>query len=502
MSILFRVIFISMFSFAYSDCVDLDQTACEAAADCAWHVHDGEAECEDLVHCDDLDTQAACDAEEDCDWHGDHCDAVVHCEDLNETACGLASDCTWHVHDGEAECEDAHGDIDCSQTDHFDGQGFALEYDETEVYSQLQGAIQGSLEVEVNNTKELAIHFLDASGTEIEIAESLLDCYPLVFNVTNASIISVEMESDDHDDHDHGDDDHEEHMGFDLTGLAVGTTTFTISIWHQGHADYTSLPVVVTVTEEMCSIAGDVNGSGTVNVADAVFLVYYILGSGTNATCGDMNDDGSIDINDIIAIINIILSDRSYSSIDAISSQLMISEDSLRLESDGFVQGIQLTLSHGSNFEIELAEALISEYKTIDNQTTLIIATDGSHSITDIATFKGDIVVESVHVVNQSGDVAVEQVIELSSIKVNVVGPNPFNPSTQLSIAMPEAGFLSVNVYNILGQKVATLVDGYMDANTVGHIVNFNASHLASGVYLVQAVSAGDISTQKLMLVK
>ena len=74
------------------------------------------------------------------------------------------------------------------------------------------------------------------------------------------------MESDDHDDHDHGDDDHEdddhedddheEHMAFDLTGLAVGTTTFTVSLWHQGHADYTSLPVLVTVTEEICPIMG------------------------------------------------------------------------------------------------------------------------------------------------------------------------------------------------------------------------------------------------------
>ena len=100
-----------MFSFAYSDCVDLDQTACEAAADCAWHVHDGVAECEDLVHCDDLNTQTACDAEEDCEWHVDHCDAAVHCEDLNETACGLATDCEWHVEtDGSAACEDDEGD--------------------------------------------------------------------------------------------------------------------------------------------------------------------------------------------------------------------------------------------------------------------------------------------------------------------------------------------------------------------------------------------------------
>ena len=44
MSILFRVIFISMFSFAYSDCVDLDQTACETATDCTWHADDNACE--------------------------------------------------------------------------------------------------------------------------------------------------------------------------------------------------------------------------------------------------------------------------------------------------------------------------------------------------------------------------------------------------------------------------------------------------------------------------
>ena len=272
---------------------------------------------------------------------------------------------------------------------------------------------------------------------------------------------------------------------------------------HQGHADYTSMPILVTVTEEVCPVLGDLNGSGVLNVADIVYVVNYILGTSTlDVTCGDMNNDGDINVSDVVAMINIILSDRVYTGIDAFEAKLMITEDSLTLESDGFVQGIQMTLSHGSNFDIDLSDAYISEYKTDGNETTLILVSDKSHSITDIATFNGDIRVESIHVVNQSGNVVVEQVIELSSINVNVVGPNPFNPSTQLSIAMPEAGFLSVNVYNLLGQKVATLVDNYMEANTTGHIVNFNASNLASGVYIVQAVTAGNVATQKIMLMK
>ena len=214
------------------------------------------------------------------------------------------------------------------------------------------------------------------------------------------------------------------------------------------------------------------------------------------------HDDGFLNVSDVISIVNIILADRSFGNEDAISSDLIINDDSIRLESDGFVQGVHIILSHNSKFKINLVDALISEFRTIDNMTNLIVVTDGSQSITDIATFEGDITIESVHVVNQSGDVNVEQVIELSSIEVKVVGPNPFNPSTQISVAVPEAGLVSVYVYNVLGQKVATLVDGYMDANISGHIINFNASHLASGVYLVQAISADKVATQKLMLLK
>ena len=248
---------------------------------------------------------------------------------------------------------------------------------------------------------------------------------------------------------------------------------------------------------------GDLNSDGIINIADVVHLVNYILGATQlNVSCGDANDDGFLNVSDVISIVNIILADRSFGNEDAISSDLIINDDSIRLESDGFVQGVHIILSHNSKFKINLVDALISEFRTIDNMTNLIVVTDGSQSITDIATFEGDITIESVHVVNQSGDVNVEQVIELSSIEVKVVGPNPFNPSTQISVAVPEAGLVSVYVYNVLGQKVATLVDGYMDANISGHIVNFNASHLASGVYLVQAISADKVATQKLMLLK
>ena len=286
---------------------------------------------------------------------------------------------------------------------------------------------------------------------------------------------------------------------YQITTNPIGC--YAVSAYDNEPAFESGLSNVVCLDAPACPIAGDVTQDGLVNISDIVFLVNAILGSGLDAGCADMNEDGLTNVSDVVALVNIILNARTLSANDASESVLLISDTSLKLESDGFVQGVQITLSHDLGFEIELSDAYVSEYKTSNNETTLILVSDGSHSITDIATFDGEIVVESIHVVNQSGDVTVEEAIEVGSFEVKVTGPNPFNPSTQLNIVVPEAGFVSVNVYNILGQKVATLVDGYLEA-TPGYMVNFNASHLASGVYLVRAVTANEVSTQKLMLLK
>ncbi len=287
---------------------------------------------------------------------------------------------------------------------------------------------------------------------------------------------------------------------FTVTSNTVGC--YAVGAYDSSPSFYSELSSTVCIDAYACPVLGDVTQDGLVNVSDIVYLVNSILGSGLDAGCADMNGDGSVNVSDVVALVNVILNPRTASFDDASETVLLVSDDSLKLQSNGFVQGVQLTLSHDSGFEIELSDAYVSEYKTTNNETTLMIVTDGSHSINDIATFSGDMIIESIHVVNQSGDVTVEETVELANFEVKVTGPNPFNPSTQLNIVVPEAGFVSVNVYNILGQKVATLVDGYMDASSAGHMVNFNASHLASGVYLVRAVTANDIATQKLMLLK
>lgn len=179
--------------------------------------------------------------------------------------------------------------------EHTDAEGLILELNGEEVYRQFQGEITNNLSLSVNSTLELSVHFLDDDGNEIEHEEHMEgeEEDELSFGGYDNTIISIEME--DHDDHDdacddcvatcsayvmenygytqeaantwcqttpnaqngcaetcvddHDDSGEEEHheMGFELTGLSTGSTSFTISLMHDDHADFISMPINITV---------------------------------------------------------------------------------------------------------------------------------------------------------------------------------------------------------------------------------------------------------------
>lgn len=78
--------------------------------------------------------------------------------------------------------------------------------------------------------------------------------------------------------------------------------------------------------------------------------------------------------------------------------------------------------------------------------------------------------------------------------------PNPFNPSTTLSFSIPGTQDVSLRVFNILGEQVATLADGIYARGT--YSVRFSADDMPSGVYITVLRSAGSTLVQKMMLMK
>lgn len=96
--------------------------------------------------------------------------------------------------------------------------------------------------------------------------------------------------------------------------------------------------------------------------------------------------------------------------------------------------------------------------------------------------------------------IAYKQGSILESYILNQNHPNPFNPATKISFSLPAASHVRLEVYNIMGQKVATLVDGQLE--TGEHIVLWDGGRTASGVYLYRLKAGEFVETRKMLLLK
>jgi Secretion system C-terminal sorting domain len=89
---------------------------------------------------------------------------------------------------------------------------------------------------------------------------------------------------------------------------------------------------------------------------------------------------------------------------------------------------------------------------------------------------------------------------EPDQFKLSQNYPNPFNPVTNISFSIPEDTFVSLKVYNMLGNEVATVIDRKMEAGQ--HLIKFNGLSLSSGIYFYMLKTDDNIATKKLVLLK
>jgi len=78
--------------------------------------------------------------------------------------------------------------------------------------------------------------------------------------------------------------------------------------------------------------------------------------------------------------------------------------------------------------------------------------------------------------------------------------PNPFNPSTNLRFTTPQAGNLTFEVFNVLGQKVTSFT--FMATRSGLHEAAFDAKNLASGSYVIRMSAAGFTRSMNVLLAK
>jgi murein tripeptide amidase MpaA len=101
--------------------------------------------------------------------------------------------------------------------------------------------------------------------------------------------------------------------------------------------------------------------------------------------------------------------------------------------------------------------------------------------------------------VNQLSDIEVNNSIPTEfSLSQNY--PNPFNPSTSIEYSIPSSEYVSLTIYDVLGNKVAELVNERKDAGM--YKINFDASALTSGIYIYKLQAGSFVQTKKLMVLK
>ena len=245
-----------------------------------------------------------------------------------------------------------------------------------------------------------------------------------------------------------------------------------------------------------CLANGDANEDGSVDVLDVVGVVQAILGNGTLTDSGscnaDFNSDGSLDVLDVVSIVQSILGNRATS---ASSVEIIKSSEGVSFAADGYVGGIQMTIHHGDDFAIEMTDkAMVADYNTEGNSTTLMVVNPESD---ELFVAEGNYTIETV-VAAANGEY-----IDISiptTFSVSNAYPNPFNPTTSLNINLDAASYVSVKVFNVMGQLVDVITEGQMTEGT--HAISWDASTVASGVYFINTEVSSSLSSQKVMLLK
>ena len=275
------------------------------------------------------------------------------------------------------------------------------------------------------------------------------------------------------------------------------------------------------------NMSGDINDDMMIDILDIVTVVNMILTGGINSSdfteCeksdGDFDGNGTINILDVIQIINVVLGTNrlvdtdNNSYLDAVYD--IEGEDLiLTLSSESSLSGLQLSFYSDHLMDISINDN--------QNRSDLYLATDLHEDIQSYVVFS----MENSSFDNNSLELVIENgsmldiesinilagskygnelelrwnISEVQNFKLNKVSPNPFNPATQVEYEIDQAGQMILSVYNVTGQKVSELYNGYQSEGTYN--VVWDASEMSSGVYYISMLMNGHQETMKAVLVK
>ena len=157
---------------------------------------------------------------------------------------------------------------------------------------------------------------------------------------------------------------------------------------------------------------------------------------------------------------------------------------------------ITLKQNHANGRKIAVAYSMFNDIFD-GHEAEFTIENGADISIEDIDMIIGDVYGNSIDIYFNEIDDNTGYEYEFN---INSIYPNPFNPSTDISFTLPVEGYVKLSVYNIKGQEVDVIFEGYQDSGL--HSYTWDASTFASGIYYFHLIEKNNVSTAKGIFVK
>jgi len=250
--------------------------------------------------------------------------------------------------------------------------------------------------------------------------------------------------------------------------------------------------------DDGCTLLGDSNSDGFLNILDIVGTVNQILGTGeiANSLCADFNEDGFLNILDIVGTVNCILGTGSCGGgLARVESNVNAVLVGSKLTVDANIGGLQ--------FDGKLVSALTGDNDvlvSLNGKSVIYNPTEGQLNTTsfEFESTPSNVIVASIEGSEVELNIAREYML-MSSY------PNPFNPETTISYELTQSGAVDLTVYNMLGQKISTLIDGFAQEGSYKAVWNgldANGAEMPSGIYMLRLTSASNSISEKVTLLR
>ncbi|HUV29731.1 MAG TPA: T9SS type A sorting domain-containing protein [Acidobacteriota bacterium] len=245
----------------------------------------------------------------------------------------------------------------------------------------------------------------------------------------------------------------------------------------------------------------DVNGDcGGPDIGDITYFIAYLFLFGEELRCGCLGADVPVAAK-LSTDVRILTAWEGGATIISLASPHDVRGLQLELSGPEDASAVKLT---GEEFDLVYGQAgSVVKLGLFDADggtmipagTTPVIRLDGEYEVTSAL-----VADENHHVITPLVNGAARGSAMPADFALEQNYPNPFNPATDIKFSLREASHVRLEVYNIMGQRVATLVDKRLEAGS--HVVTWDASDAASGVYLYR-LQAGDFThTRKMTLLK